>query len=206
MSRVLVFDDEATICSQVERALFGQVDVVTATSMAQAEAAIAEDGVSVVIQDLVLPGPKGGYDFIETHCGPGSGRQAIAITGFVEQANMDRLMDAGAYCFLKKDFDFDELKFATKAAQRAAARHNEALRATLGVVIDAVEEWARAAHDDPETRPVLIGGRRYAPDDLAREVRRLSYDGRTYLKGLLSCTADLIARGRVPLAPEEQPR
>lgn len=122
MSRVLVVDDEKTIREQ-----FGEflakwgVDVVTVGSLVQAEAEIVSGDVGVIIQDLILGGSEAEvYDFIRKRCGPGTGCEAIIITGHVGKANFRRLVDAGAYCFFKKPVDLDELLIATWAAQQRA--------------------------------------------------------------------------------------
>jgi DNA-binding NtrC family response regulator len=124
MSRVLVIDDEPTIrrqmCEFLEK---WNVDVVGVGNLIEAEREMTTGNVTVVIQDLILREREGDvFEFIGKHCGPDRGREAIAITGHLAQADLRRVVDAGAFCFFKKPVDLDELLIATWAAQQRADR------------------------------------------------------------------------------------
>jgi DNA-binding response OmpR family regulator len=122
MSRILVVDDDPLIRRQICEFLSGwNLDVVGAGTLGDAEREMAGGEVQVLIQDLILIGEPGDvFGFIARHCGPDTAGEAIAITGYLPQADLRRVVDAGAYCFFKKPVDLDELLIATWAAQQRA--------------------------------------------------------------------------------------
>ncbi|MBN8454859.1 response regulator [Accumulibacter sp.] len=124
MSQVLIVDDEATIRNQFRDFLANwNVEVLVAGSLPEAEHLIAGHDVGVIIQDLFLDAPVTQvYEFIEKHCGPDLGREAIVITGYLAKADFRRMVDIGAYCFFEKPVSLDELLIATWAAEGRADR------------------------------------------------------------------------------------
>ena len=127
MTRVLVVDDEPTVRSQISEFLMKWNFKVSAVgSLAEANREMAAGDVRVLVQDLVLRGEPGDvFEFIRRYCGPGTGREAIAMTGYLAEADLRRVVDAGAFCFFKKPVDLDELLVATWAALERAERTAE---------------------------------------------------------------------------------
>lgn len=130
MSQILVVDDEPTIRRQLCDFLGNwNLEVAGVGTLTEAEGAIARGGILVLIQDLILPGENDDvFDFMARHCAPEDGPEAIAITGHLAQADLRRVVDAGAVCFFKKPVDLDELLIATWAAQQRAQRRLRARR------------------------------------------------------------------------------
>ncbi len=122
MSQILIVDDEASIRNQFRDFLARwNVEVQATDSLVEAAQLIAGHDVGVIIQDLILDAPLTEvYEFIERHCGPHTGREAIVITGHLAKADFRRLVDVGAYCFFQKPVSLDELLIATWAAQQRA--------------------------------------------------------------------------------------
>src|SRR5690349_16445672 len=118
---VLVADDEALLRQSLRGALLQEgFDVQAAANGAEAWQRFAEDRPDVVVLDLVL-GDANGLDLMRKMRGEAPDTKVVVITahGSIEQA-VDA-MKAGAYDFIKKPFELDEILAAVRNAVRTSA-------------------------------------------------------------------------------------
>jgi len=108
-ARILIIDDEPRMCDSLVRLLsLEDFDIFTALSGREAMLCLSEFKFNIVILDVVLPDMGGLHlmDKIKAH-NPDSA--VIVVTG---NANLDSAVQAlrkGAYDYLRKPFEFDEL-------------------------------------------------------------------------------------------------
>lgn len=116
--RVLVVDDEYDFLITYERLLRRQgYDVVMATSLAAARAAVAGERLHLVISDLRLPDGDG-LDVVRAARGIPDPPVVIVVTGYPSDQARRAALAAGASTFLTKPF--------------AAAALLDAIRSGLG--------------------------------------------------------------------------
>ena len=117
---ILVVDDEVSLRKVLAAMLRrGGFDVLTATDGAEAQDLLAKTTVDLVLTDLKMPNVDGMEllaHVLEAH----SGVPVIMLTAHGTVDNAVNAMKLGAFDFLTKPFDQDELLKALAAAQAAA--------------------------------------------------------------------------------------
>jgi DNA-binding NtrC family response regulator len=161
---VLLVDDEERLLKSLGRALRDDGhEVVTAPNAAEAERRLAERGFDLLIVDNRMPG-RTGLDMIRDLAGASEGErpQIVMMTAHATVENAIEAMKLGAFDYLQKPFEVDELLVVARRAlehQRLRTQHRYLLaereeefghygivgrsRATLDV-ISAIERVARA--------------------------------------------------------------
>ncbi len=120
MRGLLIVDDDESIQTQMKWALSGDYAVELAGDRAGAVAAAAGDRSEVVLLDLGLPPrpdePDEGIETLRELLVLRPHLKVIVITGQSEKHNALRAVGEGAYDFLSKPIDADELKVILKRA------------------------------------------------------------------------------------------
>jgi two-component system, NtrC family, response regulator len=128
-SRLLIVDDDEGIRSQMKWALTDLYDVTLAEDRPSALAACKATNPAVALLDLGLPPNPGGTEegmatlrgILELN----SGTKVIVITGQAEHDNALKAVEAGAYDFLAKPVEMDELKIILKRAFHLSSLETE---------------------------------------------------------------------------------
>lgn len=112
-NRVLVADDESTMVMAVSEALRTEIPEVEIETAQDGYAACLKAGAfnpQVVILDLLMPNMNG-FEACKALKNEQSltRPKIIAITGYPEDGNLERIVECGADCCLVKPFDMDEL-------------------------------------------------------------------------------------------------
>src|SRR5437868_1541068 len=112
--KLLIVDDDEDIRSQMKWALGEDYEVILAEDRLSALEAFRTQRPAVVLLDLGLPphpgGPQEGMATLSALMGLDSLVKVIIITGQGERANALQAIGAGAYDFLNKPVDMDEVK------------------------------------------------------------------------------------------------
>jgi two-component system, NtrC family, response regulator HydG len=145
--RILVIDDDATICEAVAEVITAEgYAVQTAPDGAAGLALIKEHGFDLIIVDLVMRGMDG-MTVLRSVKADDPDAVVIVITahGTVEAAV--QAMKLGAFDFLSKPFTPDELRMAVKrgVSVRRLTLHNRLLK----------EELEYSTGIDPDVNPIL---------------------------------------------------
>jgi two-component system response regulator AtoC len=161
MKRVLVVDDDASLRYTLEAVLSDAgLEVETADGGAQALAAFEARGADVVLTDLAMPDVDG-MKVLETLRAQDPSVPVLMLTAHGSERVAVAAMKAGAYDYLPKPFDPDELVIAVKRGieTRDLRLQNARLRteAALGRTIIA---------ESPVMRRVLDMVARVAPKDV----------------------------------------
>jgi DNA-binding NtrC family response regulator len=120
-AQILVVDDERLIRSSLERALAGLGhQSEPADSAAAALAALARRRFDVVVLDLKLPDGSG-LDILRRIVAEAPDTKVVVITAHGSIETAVEAMKLGAYDFVKKPFELDELLTTANNAVRAAA-------------------------------------------------------------------------------------
>src|SRR5262245_53791349 len=170
---LLIVDDDEDIRTQMKWALASDFDVVTADDRAGAVAAFKSKRPAVVLLDLGLPPrpnePIEGFATLSLLLALDPLAKVIVVTGQGDKQNALHAVGTGAYDFLCKPVDMDELKlmlqrsvYVAELEQEYRALHHdqraEAFEDMLGgsPEMEAVFSFIRKA--GPTTAPVLILG------------------------------------------------
>ncbi len=133
MARILIVDDEQSL-REVLELLFMRAGhtVDTAATLAEARSALAAHPVDLVVSDFRI-GPDSGLDVLKSARGLSSPPEVIIITAYGTPASAVEAMRQGAYDYISKPFDNDELLLlAARALEKARlAEENRQLRHTL---------------------------------------------------------------------------
>jgi len=167
---LLVVEDERTVrecCREVARSL--GFHVLTAASREEAELALEGTNPDVLLLDLRLPGSNG-FDVLRSVKSKSPGTIVIVMTGFATVQSAVQAMKLGAYDYITKPFNYEELRLALErvTAHLKLTAENRVLREQLrskqgfGQIVGHSPEMeklyriiAKAAHS---THPVLILG------------------------------------------------
>ncbi len=134
--RVLVVDDEEAARYGMRRALGGfNYDVSEAASVEEARDALAARGADLLLLDVNLPG-ESGLDFLHELAGKGEEAKRPLVILITAHGNERMAVDAiksGAYDYLPKPFEVDDLRLVVKNALETVRlrRENRALRQAL---------------------------------------------------------------------------
>ncbi len=152
-STILVADDDRTIRRNLVRLLESEgYQALEAADGEEALALIHARSPNAVLLDLKMPG-RDGLEVLGA-LGPAlADLPVIVVTAFGGSAAAIEAMRRGAYDYLTKPFDLDEVLLTLKRAlrQRALAFEVKALRARTG------EESSEALEESAEVKPELIG-------------------------------------------------
>ena len=136
--KLLIVDDDENIRTQMKWALAQEYDVRLAENRPAALEECAKNHLEVVLLDLGLPpspaDPTEGFAALDEILAIDPLTKVIVITGQGEKENALRAIGEGAYDFLNKPIDADELKVILKRAYytvRLEREHRE-LQARLG--------------------------------------------------------------------------
>ncbi len=110
MARVLVIDDEEMICWSIQQTLSAAGHEVTACGTAAEGMAVSEWlRPDVVLLDLRLPDANGATVLKALKAEKGRETNVVVMTAFEEDCTAECAREFGAFAYLKKPFDFDEL-------------------------------------------------------------------------------------------------
>jgi DNA-binding NtrC family response regulator len=131
--RVLIVDDEPGVRESLRMALKDDYEAVTASSGPDALEAVAANPVDVVLLDIVMPGMDG-MQVLEELRARNPRLPVIMLTATKTLKTAVAAMKLGAYHYVGKPFDVDELRaILDKATERAAlVREVEELRNEVG--------------------------------------------------------------------------
>lgn len=120
---VLVVDDEAFVRESLVDVLIAEgFECATAESRVAAEAVLARRSCQVVVSDLSMPGGDG-LELLRALKSQASTIPVVMMTGVGTIADAVQAMKAGAYDFLQKPVDVEQLSFVI----RRALEHHELL-------------------------------------------------------------------------------
>ena len=131
---LLIVDDEEAARYGMRRAFGGfDYDITESASVAAARAAIAERGPDLVLLDVNLPG-ESGLDFLRELQELGEAAPLVVlVTAHGSERMAVEAIKSGAYDYLSKPFEIDDLRLVVKNALETVRlrRENEALRQRL---------------------------------------------------------------------------
>ncbi|MFO0547669.1 MAG: response regulator [Polyangiaceae bacterium] len=120
LPRLLVVDDKPTFLSLFEKIVGDRMEVRTALSAEKALALIALERFDVVISDVRMPGMDG-VELLRQIKAQSPDIAVILITAFGEIPDAVRAMQLGAFSYLTKPFDPDDVIRTLEQALRGRA-------------------------------------------------------------------------------------
>lgn len=116
-TKVLVIDDEHMIRWSIEETLRAAgYEVAAAETAAKGMRLFRLFRPQVVFLDLRLPDEEGGTILKRIKQEGGARAAVIVMTAYGESCPVARAMRLGAYAYLKKPFDFDQIEIVTRGA------------------------------------------------------------------------------------------
>jgi two-component system nitrogen regulation response regulator GlnG len=114
--RILIVDDDESVRWVLKKALEKEgLAVVLAKDAAEGFAALAEGGISLVLMDIRMPGMSG-LDALDRIRREGQSAAVIIMTAQATMQNAIEAMRRGAYDYVTKPFDLDEVAILAKKA------------------------------------------------------------------------------------------
>lgn len=163
MSRVLVVDDEESICWALERVLTDEGhEVYSAATAEDALRCARQAPPDVILLDVRLPGKDGLSAMAELQSTSNSA-PVVVMTAFGDLDTAVRAMSQGASDYLTKPFDPDvALNAVQQATRKRPATAVDVTSAVAGGIVGASpvmqEVYKRVALAAPTEAPVLISG------------------------------------------------
>ncbi|MFP5352956.1 MAG: HD domain-containing phosphohydrolase [Actinomycetota bacterium] len=187
-ARILVVEDEEPIRRVLVRMLGKHgYSCEQAGNGTEARAALAQDSFELVLSDVNMPG-ESGIDLVEDLLNDMSDLAVIMVTGVDDHELAERALDLGAYGYIIKPFEHNELLINVSNALRRRSleienrRHREKLEAlvkerTAGLW-KAIQELEQARDDlrasQTETIERLAMAAEFRDDETARHIDRMS--------------------------------
>jgi two-component system, NtrC family, response regulator len=171
--RLLIVDDDEDIRTQMKWALASDYDVQMAGSRAEALTAFSESRPSATLLDLGLPprpnDPDEGLETLAALLELDPAAKVIIVSGQGEKENALRAVGAGAYDFLCKPVQMDELKLVLQRCVYVAELEQEFRALQLAQSAEVFEDMLGASSQmqavftfirkvGPTSAPVLILG------------------------------------------------
>ena len=131
--RVLIVDDERSLVEFLTVLCAGEgYDVATAMSFAEARERLAERTPDLVLCDIIMPDGNG-LDLLKEMVAHSGAPAVIMMTAYTSTKTAIEAIKLGAYDYLAKPFDVDELKVVVRNAleKRRLAEENLYLRVEL---------------------------------------------------------------------------
>jgi two-component system response regulator AtoC len=178
MAQVLVVDDEPASASAM-KALLGSLGHTAVVAASGAEALLLLDGVGAVITGFALPGMDG-LQLLEKCRERDETLPVILVTAHGSERIAVRAMKRGAYEYVTKPYDLEEMSLAvTRALEARGLRlHNRFLVAERAI-------GQPVAGDSPAMRRLLDAVARVAPKDVNVLVRGERGTGKQLIAGLI---------------------
>jgi DNA-binding NtrC family response regulator len=129
---VLLVDDDSTARYGMRRALEGRYRVLEAASVPAARSVISQENPHLLLLDIEMP-EESGLDFLRELNEQASGPAVIMITAYGSEKIAVEAMKSGAYDYLPKPFEVDELRLVVARAldHLALAEENVRLKRQL---------------------------------------------------------------------------
>ena len=109
-ARLLIIDDEPKMCAVLKTAFeSGEMAVTTAASGEAAMAALSIDNFDVVLSDIKMPGMSG-LDVLVKVKEKSPETEVLLMTAFADAQTAVDAMKKGAYDYIIKPFEIDELR------------------------------------------------------------------------------------------------
>jgi DNA-binding NtrC family response regulator len=181
MEKILIIDDEAFICENVQRTLASEgFQVLAASSGQEARDIVASDEIDLALLDLNL-GTEDGIDVLKSLKELDPELLVIIITGYGSVESAVESLKLGAFHYMKKPFKADALRLIVKLALKTQTLKREVrtLKAGNGLF--------------PGRSPII--GRSEAFNEVVAQVREISRIPSTVLvTGESGTGKELVAR------------
>ena len=134
MTRILIVDDEEIVVRSCRRALEGDDRTVDAVASGVAALERVEgEAYDVIVLDIMMPGVDG-LEVLQRVKESHPDVEVVMVTGLSQIETAVRSMKLGAFDYVPKPFDPDELRLVVDRAleRRRLVRENQTLRAQVG--------------------------------------------------------------------------
>lgn len=115
MHSILIVDDDQTARYGMRRALEERYSITEAASVAEARRAAASEPPDLILLDIEMP-QESGLDFLRELKTKGNEAAVIMITAYGSEKVAVEAMKSGAYDYLPKPFEVDELRLVVAKA------------------------------------------------------------------------------------------
>ena len=145
MATLLIVDDDTLVRDTLHELLSAAHECHTADRAEQALAYLDIETYDAVLTDLSMPGLDG-RELLRYIQAKHSATPVIVISGRTEESDAQEIIDAGAFAYLAKPFNLDEIE---AVVNRAIARHRELTSAKTLEVSNQTETEAVASDVEP---------------------------------------------------------
>ncbi len=131
--KVLIVDDDESVRWVIKKALEKEgIETTQAQNGVEALERLAEGGIAIVLMDIRMPGMNG-FEALEKIQSEGRGVSVIIMTAQATMQNAIEAMRRGAFDYITKPFDLDEVSLLVKKAMdvRRLSQEVDQLRAEV---------------------------------------------------------------------------
>jgi DNA-binding NtrC family response regulator len=125
--RLLVVDDEAGVRESLRMLFKGDCEVLTASSVPEAQQILAETRPDLILLDLVMPGPSG-LDLLAELSEQADPPAVVVLTATKTVATAVAAMQCGALDYITKPFEIDALRIKVRQFLERRALEDEVVR------------------------------------------------------------------------------
>lgn len=120
MKKILVVDDERGPRESLKAVFAGDYTILVAESAEEATAVLSKESVDVMILDVIMP-RKGGIDFLRDVNSLYPNMPVVMVSASTSVRPVVEAMRVGAYDFISKPFDIDEIRCTVARALKTAS-------------------------------------------------------------------------------------
>lgn len=143
-ARVLVVDDKESVLELVASILGEAYEVVTTPDPTEAFALVDREGFDVVLTDVRMPAASG-FDVLAAARRSGADPSVVLMTGFASIPDAVQAMRQGAFDYVAKPLEADEISLVV--ARAAAERRGRTVAAGEGAVASQFRDAVEMARD-----------------------------------------------------------
>ncbi len=189
---IVVVDDEKYICNIIDEALgeYGNFKVIKFSDPAQALEYISDNGVDLVLTDLVM-GEFSGVQILERTLAEHPDAVVVLMTGYPTVKTAISVLKKGGYDYLTKPFKLENLKATIQRGleSQAIKRENVALRSQLELM-KVAREYAQGMKLRPLLELVVNSAVQVLPAQAASILLRNRKTDSFYLVNMAGDTAE----------------
>ena len=171
--RILIVDDELIVREILTRSLTAEgYDCRAAASAEEAEDLLRAESFPLLICDIRLPG-KSGIDLLAAVRHERPDMAVVMLTALDDRQTAARALQLGAYGYVTKPFDQNDLFFSVANAldRRRASLENRAQERRLEQIVSEQSRNVRSSQEEIALR--LIAASEYRDDETGAHIRRI---------------------------------
>ena len=183
-AKILIVDDEPYVCSLLARWLaVEQYECHTADSAGEALELLDQGGFSLVVSDIMMPGTSG-MELLAAMKERHPDVAGIMVTGVDDRKTAIRALELGAYGYVTKPFDQNEvvINVVNALERRRLLLESQRYERSLEEKVREQTQDIRVSREEITLR--LVAAQEYRHDETGAHIRRIGLDAEAMVRGM----------------------